>query len=121
MTLLPKTLVAIAGLALTALMSCNLVTLDEYPCPDGGTTLSYVNFGYHFMEEWCNSCHSAPDGARNGAPDAYVFATQADVIEYKDRIFARAADTNNSMPPGPDMIPSQQRVDLAIWLACGAR
>ncbi len=99
---------------------CNLVTLDEYPCPDGGTDLTYENFGYYFMLEYCDRCHSAPDGQRNGAPDDDVFATQAEVIAHKARIFARAADTNDSMPIGPDTIPSQQRVNLANWLACGA-
>jgi uncharacterized membrane protein len=99
---------------------CNLVTIDEYPCPTGGTTLTYQNFGSAFFALWCNSCHSAPDGQRNGAPDSFVFDTQAEIVAHKDRIFARAADTNNSMPVGPDMIPSAQRVQLAEWLACGA-
>jgi hypothetical protein len=112
-----------AGLAVTALAifgGCNLVTIDEYPCPEGGTTLTYENFGRLFMAEYCNVCHSAPDGQRNGAPDDFVFATHAEVIAHKDRIFARAADTNNSMPVGPDKIPPGLRVDLANWLACGA-
>jgi uncharacterized membrane protein len=111
------------GGAIAALVGsggCNLVTLDEYPCPSGGTTLTYANFGRQFMAEWCNGCHSAPDGQRNGAPDDVTFTTQADVLAHKDRIFARAADTNDSMPTGPDMIPAEQRVDLANWLACGA-
>jgi hypothetical protein len=113
---------ALAFLAVTVVLGagCNVITLDEYPCPPGGTTLSYDNFGFAFMENYCNSCHSAPDGERNGAPDDFVFATQADVIAHADRIFARAADTNDSMPPGPDTIPMTQRVDLANWLACGA-
>jgi hypothetical protein len=106
--------------AVISAAGCNLVTIDQYPCPPGGTTLTYDNFGKEFMGEWCNSCHSAPDGQRNGAPDSFVFDTQAGVIAHKDRIFARAADTNNSMPVGPDVIPMSMRVDLANWLACGA-
>ena len=99
---------------------CNLVTIDEYPCPDGGTTFTYENFGAPFMTDYCNRCHSAPDGQRNGAPDSDVFATHAEVVAHAARIFARAADTNDSMPTGPDTIPPQLRVDLANWLACGA-
>ncbi len=111
-----------SSVALSAVLGagCNVVSLDDYPCPPGGTTLTYDNFGLSFMATWCNSCHSAPNGERSGAPDDFVFATHADVIAHKDRIFARSADTNDSMPPGPDTIPPQQRIDLANWLACGA-
>lgn len=108
------------ALAPLVVAGCNLVTIDEYPCPDGGTALTYANFGAPFMTENCNRCHSAPDGQRNGAPDNFVFDTHADVQAHAARIFARAADTNNSMPTGPDTIPSQLRVNLANWLACGA-
>ncbi len=108
--------------ALTALVfaGCDDVSIDQYPCPPGGTTLTYENFGAGFMDAYCNSCHSAPNGERNGAPDDYVFATHADVIADKDRIFANAADTNDAMPPGPNGIPPGARVELAKWLACGA-
>jgi hypothetical protein len=37
-----------------------------------------------------------------------------------DRIFARAAGDNTSMPPGPDDPPEAERAMLAEWLACGA-
>jgi hypothetical protein len=113
---------ALSALALASLLaSCNLVSIDDYPCPTGGTTLTYKNFGQAFMIQYCNSCHSAPDGDRNGAPDDFVFDTQAEVQADAARIFARAADTNDSMPPGPNEIPDAQRVNLAIWLACGAK
>jgi uncharacterized membrane protein len=112
------TLLAIAITAATS--SCNVVELSDYPCPSGGTKLTYDNFGIVFMAQNCNTCHSAPDGQRSGAPDDVRFDTHAEVIQWKDRIFARAADTNDSMPPGPDTIPADQRVNLANWLACGA-
>jgi len=41
------------------------------------------------------------DGERYGAPSNFVFDTQAGVIAHKDRIFARAADTNNSIAHRP--------------------
>jgi hypothetical protein len=109
-------------LALPALLApgCDVLTLDQWPCPSGGTELTYDNFGQGFFGLYCNSCHSAPDGQRNGAPDDFRFDTQADVIAHKDRIFARSAATNDSMPPGPDPPPLAQRDGLADWLACGA-
>lgn len=116
-TILAGALIAAAALAGSG---CTVVTLDDYPCPPGGTTLTYQSFGSQFMAFYCNRCHSAPDGERNGAPDDYVFDTHAGVLAHRDRIFVRAADTNNSMPTGPDSVPMSARVDLANWLACGA-
>src|SRR5690349_13089648 len=95
---------------------CDLVTLDQQPCPTGGTALTYENFGERFFVAWCNRCHSAPDGDRNGAPDAYVFDTVMEVRAQKERIFARSASTNDSMPPGPDDPPITERDKLAEWL-----
>lgn len=111
--------ILLAALALLG-AGCNVVSIDEYPCPKGGTTLTWENFGQSFMASYCNRCHSAADGDRYGAPDGYDFSTHAGVVAYKDRVFIRAADTNDSMPPGPDTIPSRARMKLAEWLACGA-
>jgi uncharacterized membrane protein len=99
---------------------CNLVEFEDHPCPPGGTTLTYDNFGKAFFADWCNRCHSAPDGQRNGAPDGYVFDTLEAVRAQKVRIFDRSASTNDSMPPGPVDPPLDQRDKLADWLACGA-
>ena len=107
------TRVLLAACVLAVLAGCNIVTIDEYPCPSGGTALTYDNFGRVFMASYCNTCHSAPDGQRAGAPNDYVFDTQAEIIAHKDRIFARAADTNDSMPPGPNM-PSR-RSSARTW------
>jgi hypothetical protein len=49
-----------------------------------------------------------------------TFDTQAEVITWKDRIYARAADDNTSMPLGPDGPDSTTRHQLGDWLACGA-
>jgi uncharacterized membrane protein len=108
-----------AALALAA-AGCNVETLADYPCPPGGTTLTYGSFAQPFFVGYCNTCHSAPNGQRNGAPDDYVFDTQAEIVSHADRIFALAADTNTGMPPGPEGVPSAERVRLAEWLACGA-
>jgi len=99
---------------------CNTISLDQWPCPPGGTTLTYENFGGPYFASYCNSCHSAPDGQRNGAPDDETFGTLADIRAHKDIIFVNAAATNDAMPPGPDAPPLSQRDRLADWLACGA-
>jgi hypothetical protein len=109
-------------LALTALLaaSCNVVTLEDWPCPPGGTKLTYYNFGGAYFSSYCNSCHSAPDGQRNGAPDDENFSTLAGIRAHKDLIFVNAAASNDAMPPGPDAPPIAERNQLADWLACGA-
>jgi len=113
-----------SGLGLVAalcLLGCGAgTTIDEYPCPDEGTELTYDNFGESFLVAYCQRCHGAPLGSRNGAPTEYDFATLDDVHEWQDRIFARAAADNSSMPPGPDDPSLRERVMLADWLACGA-
>jgi uncharacterized membrane protein len=104
-----------------ALSGCaEVTTIDDYDCPDGGTALSYDNFGRPFLDAWCNSCHSAGSGDRQGAPDDVNFDSRGDVADWRARIFARSAADNDSMPPGPDDPPRAERDRLAEWLACGA-
>lgn len=109
------------ALAVLAPPGCAYETLEDHPCPPGGTPATYDNFGKGFFERWCNGCHSADDGARNGAPDNYVFETRDEIVAHKERIFVRAAGQNSSMPPGPDDPPFDDRETLADWLACGAK
>ena len=49
-----------------------------------------------------------------------VFSTRAQIFEHKERIFERSAGNNDSMPPGPDDPPIEERDKLAEWLVCGA-
>ena len=108
-----------AGL-FAAIPACDIVSIDQHPCPPGGTTLTFENFGRGFFSGYCNSCHSADNGNRNGAPDTYAFDTIDEIRRHKERIFVRSADTNDSMPPGPDDPPLAERQKLGDWLACGA-
>jgi hypothetical protein len=94
--------------------------IEDYPCPPGGTTLTYANFGAGFMNAHCQSCHSSDAPDRLGAPGEFIFDTQAQVIRHKDRIFVRSAADNVTMPPGPEDPPLDERTKLAEWLACGA-
>jgi uncharacterized membrane protein len=103
-----------------ALASCGYATIDEATCPPQGTKLTYEAFGRPFFLVYCNTCHSAEISARRGAPDNYVFDTREQILEHQARIFERSAGTNDSMPPGPDDPPIDQRDKLAEWLVCGA-
>jgi uncharacterized membrane protein len=96
-------------------------TIDEYECPKTGSTLTYDDFGKGFLDRYCQSCHGAPVADRKGAPEGLTFHTAEDARAHKDRIFARAAADNVTMPPGPDDPPTDERYQLAEWLACGAK
>lgn len=112
--LLPAILLAACSSA------CSLQSLDPSACPTGGTKLTYDNFGATFFAGYCNSCHSAEVGHRNGAPEDYRFDSREAIAAHKERIFERSAGTNDSMPPGPDDPPLGEREQLAEWLDCGA-
>jgi uncharacterized membrane protein len=104
-----------------ALAACKSETeIDDYPCPQEGTKLTYASFGASFLGQNCQTCHGQPTDERNGAPPNFDFGTIEDVRKHKDRIFARAAANNTSMPPGPNDPPAEERAKLAEWLACGA-
>lgn len=96
------------------------VTIDEHPCPTGGTSFTYDNFGKGFLDRWCQECHAAKARERNGAPPSYAFGSRDDASAHRDRIFAKAAADNTSMPPGTAGPSPEERRMLADWLACGA-
>jgi hypothetical protein len=110
---------SMAALLLTV-AGCGGEQLDEYTCPPDGTALTYKEFGEPFLARWCQGCHGSASGDRQGAPPNYVFDTHDQVLEHRERIFARAAAGNDSMPPGPDDPAEPDRAELAEWLGCGA-
>jgi uncharacterized membrane protein len=114
------TCVSLALLLIVVAACAKETTIDEYPCPQGGTKLTYDNFGKAFVDSNCQTCHGQPSADRNGAPGSFDFGTLDAIRGHKDRIFARAAADNTSMPPGPDGPPGEERGKLAEWLACGA-
>ena len=93
--------------------------LEDEPCP-ADSELSYESFGGAFLDSYCQRCHGEASEDRNGAPASITFDDLDDVHDHMDRIFARAAGDNTSMPPGPDDPPAEERAMLAEWLACGA-
>ncbi len=108
-------LTCIAGVVFLATACSSAEKLDEHPCPPSGTKLTYDNFGKHFFDDWCVSCH--------GGANAYSsrsFTSADSIRQSRDRIFVNAADDNTTMPPGPDDPPLADRQKLAEWLACGA-
>jgi mono/diheme cytochrome c family protein len=106
--------------AVLLLAACKQTTIDDVPCPPGGTTVTYDNFGKGFLAANCQRCHGAATDGRNGAPPDFDFGTIDQVRAHKDRIFARAAEDNTTMPPGPDDPPEADRKKLGEWLACNA-
>ena len=99
---------------------CGIESLDPSACQRDGTALTYETFGAGFFASYCDTCHSAEVGKRNGAPEDYVFDSRASIAAHKERIFERSAGNNDSMPPGPDDPPLAERKKLAEWLNCGA-
>lgn len=112
--LAPALLAALAALA----PGCLYDKLEDAECPPGGTDLTFENFGGEFLDRHCNYCHGAAVEDRKSAPPAYVFETPEQVEKWADRIYVRAAGRNDSMPPGPDDPPREERDKLAEWLAC---
>jgi mono/diheme cytochrome c family protein len=103
-----------------ALLGCAFTPIEDHPCPPGGTTLTYRNFGGSFLDRYCQGCHGSAAVDRAGAPGEFIFDTPAQAQRHRARIFVRAAGPNDSMPPGPDDPPRAERDRLAEWLACGA-
>jgi hypothetical protein len=95
--------------------ACGSSKIDDHPCPPGGTTLTYVNFGKAFFDAYCVYCHGGANGYSSRS-----FTTVESIRGARDRIFVNAADDNTSMPPGPDDPPEAERRKLGEWLACGA-
>ena len=93
---------------------------ETHPCPTEGTRLTYENFGKSFLDTRCQGCHGGRPGQRQGAPESFAFGSHEAARQHLDRIYARAADDNTSMPPGPDDPPSEERARLGEWLGCGA-
>lgn len=95
-------------------------SFDERPCPpDSG--LTWENFGGGYVLSYCTTCHHSalPADMRQLAPIAINFETVELVRAQADRVWARAADQNQTMPP-VGAPADDQRALLGEWLACGA-
>lgn len=82
--------------------------------------LSYDNFGEGFLGLHCTGCHSSliPEARREGATPGVDFDSYAAVLQWSERIGARALGDEATMPPGGG--PSaEERALLGEWLQCG--
>jgi hypothetical protein len=95
-------------------------SLDERPCPDD-SDLTWENFGGPFVLTYCAGCHHSelPADVRQNAPYAINLESVELVRTNADRMWARAADQNATMPPA-GAAADDERTLLGEWLACGA-
>jgi hypothetical protein len=95
-------------------------SLDERPCPDD-SDLTWENFGGPFVLTYCTGCHHSelPADVRQNAPYAINLESVELVRTNADRMWARAADQNATMPPA-GAAADDERTLLGEWLACGA-
>ena len=85
-------------------------------CPQGGTTLTYANFGEQFFKDYCLSCHFTGTTVKGAVP----YDSQSAIQDAADAIYERAGGTNTNMPQSGTKPTSDERVKLAEWLSCGA-
>lgn len=95
-------------------------------CPDGGTALTYENFGQEFVADFCLRCHSVEveGDDREDAPSDHNFDTHFECMAFADHMDQKAGSgpesTNEAMPPSAPRPTTEQRAMLSEWLACGA-
>ncbi len=94
--------------------------IEGRACPPDNTT-TYANTGAPILISWCVSCHSShvPANQRQGATMGVNFDTVEGISEQLLRIYARAGDDNDTMPP-VDSLSADERQRLGDWIACGA-
>lgn len=107
-------LLAVALVA-ASVAACGWEDMGGYPCPQGGTTLTYDTFGKQFFDSYCVTCHGGPNGY-----SSRLFTDVTNIRAQAADIFRNAARDNTSMPPGPNDPPKDDRYKLAEWLSCGA-
>ena len=103
---------------LALLLSCGGDGSDSAITCDRDPPLTFHNFGESFMAKHCIGCHSVlhEGNLREGAPLGVDLNTYDDVLQWAERIDARALGSID-MPPGGG--PSEsERAMLAEWLEC---
>lgn len=95
-------------------------SVHERPCAED-SVLTWESFGAPFLRNWCTGCHSADvaGAARYGAPTGVDFDTPAAARAWREAIWLRAGDANETMPPAGGPGEEERRL-LGVWLACGA-
>ena len=84
---------------------------------EGVPTVSYNDFGDGFLTEFCQGCHASTAENRYGAPENVTFDTVEQAWAFSERILARAAGDDATMPPAGG-VDSDDRTRLVWWLQC---
>ena len=81
----------------------------------------YIASGVPFFLTHCTGCHSSTIATedRQGAPANVNFDNVDEIVAQADRVWARSADQNETMPP-INSVSAAERAMLGEWLACGA-
>jgi len=126
-------LVLAAGVPMTLLSSCsedeNNESGEAEGTPTGSTcppssTVTYEKDIAPFMATYCTRCHSSQltGAARNGAPVAHDFDTEAGILlvsQHVDENAAAGPDAVNTVMPPDGLKPSEaDRRKLGEWIAC---
>ena len=117
-SILPVSLLVASALSLAACVGQDEGEGGLPACPDGGTELTYDNFGQAFFATHCTDCHAA--GSGQGEAESKPFETLADIQADIEEIYAEAGGANDTMPPGGGPT-AEERDKLAEWLSCGAK
>ena len=77
----------------------------------------WTNFGEGFITSACQGCHASTAPERFGAPEEVSFDDVDQTWFWKDRILARAAGEEPTMPPEGG-VHDEDRQRLVWWLEC---
>jgi len=79
--------------------------------------VTWSSWGEGFVSQNCQSCHRSTSTDRRGAPEDIIFDTEEDALSQADRILARAAGNEPTMPPSGG-VSEDDRYLLEVWLTC---
>lgn len=108
-------LIACSGVAVVGEGDDSAPTAD--PCADV-PLLTWETFGEGFLISQCDGCHAASSPDRHDAPAEVHFDTPAEAWSWSERILARAAGDDATMPPNGG-VSADDRTRLGWWLGCG--
>lgn len=115
----------IMPVSILALIGLLFATAPRKTAPLAGAPTGKVEFyqAYKIMVKRCTQCHSATpsDDEFLVAPNGVMFDTPDQIVNLKDKIYARAV-ASNSMPNGNKTnMTKEEREILGRWIEQGAR
>jgi hypothetical protein len=96
--------VGCAGRGDSEIMPLGDAAVDKLPASCSPPQFTYASFGMSFFSRYCNACHNFDQ--ENARLDATA------VVDL--------AVTSDGMPPASPTPSALERMELGIWLACGA-